>query len=305
MGEDSDGHFALLTDIERAMSQMHCEQPRPAWEEAVARLQAKKYADSRTGEAIDLADDEGREWIESVLFEIGEPWDEDWEGEVDDSPWAGRAPPLRRGLAPGSPITLTGLASKPELNGRAGWSLGIHPTSQRCMVQLQPLPGEEGAPPAPFSVRPECVDGGEEPPPPDLSGVAKHISDEEIALRLAGSACADERTVEGTKRAIAAAQTVAQRFFYGPGGPGALDAAAAKRMDYVRGVFGSAERIRWWVDQVAASGAPDFVCEHTTEEVHFYVLDARQIAAFVRTGYDPKAGALPERLASRLRLGEY
>ena len=67
------------------------------------------------------------------------------EGE-EGSSWAGAAPPLRNGLAPGSPIVLTGIASKPELNGRKGWSLGLHPETGRCVVHSRFFnPGRVGA----------------------------------------------------------------------------------------------------------------------------------------------------------------
>ena len=52
----------------------------------------------------------------------------------------GDAPPLRKGFAPGSPITLVGMDSKPQLNGRTGWSLSLIPKNGRCMVLLEPLP---------------------------------------------------------------------------------------------------------------------------------------------------------------------
>ena len=71
-------------------------------------------------------------------------------------------------------------------------------------------------------------------------------------------------------------------------------------------VFHSAEKLEWWVAQIVASGAPDFMCEHTGEEVHLYCLNARQIACFVRTGYDPKEGILPQDLHTRVPLdGKY
>ena len=50
--------------------------------------------------------------------------------------------------------------------------------------------------------------------------------------------------------------------------------------------------------------SPDFFCEHTGE-VHFYTLNARQMAAFVRTGNDPKDGKLPPSLTAKLVPVEY
>ena len=245
-------------------------------------------------------------------------WDDEWEGDRDDEgeeeeeeeaeeedqcPWAGAAPPLRKGLAAGSPIKLTGIASKPELNGRDGWSLGLCPSSGRCAVQCEPLPGERRMP-DPFTVRPECVDGGEELSP-DLSGLAEYISDAQIAAELAGSNCDGRRSVEQTKRAIYAAQTVLERFYYGPGGLDGLEYGVAKRMKYLSGVFHSKAKLKWWVENMVASGSPDFMCEHTGREIHFYCLNARQMAAFVRTGYDPSYGLLPKQLHSKLMPEEY
>ena len=183
----------------------------------------------------------------------------------------------------------------------------------RCMLQLKPLSGEH-SPPAPFAVKPECVDGGKELEP-DLSDIAKYISDARIAevLGRGGSSFggADdggpaERTVAQTKRAIHAAHTVIEHFYYGSGGLEGLDYAVGKRMRYLLSVFHSAEKLEWWVAQIVASGAPDFMCEHTGEEVHLYCLNARQIACFVRTGYDPKDGILPQDLHTRVPLdGKY
>ena len=45
-----------------------------------------------------------------------------------------------------------------------------------------------------------------------------------------------------------------------------------------------------------------FTCEHTGNEVHLYCLNAWQMAAFVRTGYDPKDGVLPPQFVARLPL---
>jgi hypothetical protein len=158
--------------------------------------------------------------------------------------------------------------------------------------------------PEPFAVRSECVDGGEEFAP-DLSGVAEYISDAQIAEELAGSNCDGQRSVEQTKRAIRAAHTVLAAFYYGPGGPDGLEYGVAKRINYLQGVFHSQGKIRWWVHNMVASGSPDFMCEHTGAEVHFYCLNARQLAAFVRTGYDPSYGFLPPQLHSKLVLEEY
>jgi len=224
--------------------------------------------------------------------------DAEEEDDEEDLPWAGAAPPLRKGLAAGSPITLAAIASKPQLNGRNGWSLGIHPTSGRCMVLLEPeLEGER--PPAPFSVRPECVDGGEAFAP-DLSSVSQYISDAQIREALDGATEGVERTVERTKLAVRAAHTVLERFYYGPGGLDGLEYSVAKRINYLLSVFESSAKLEWWVKQVVASGSPDFLCEHTGAEVHFYCLNHRQIAAFVRTGYDPTDGILPQEFHSCL-----
>jgi hypothetical protein len=76
-------------------------------------------------------------------------------------------------------------------------------------------------------------------------------------------------------------------------------------MQYLTSVFSNAKKITWWVHNMVAAGSPDFLCEHTGGEVHFYCLNARQLAAFVRTGFDPKDGVLPLEMASLLPLGEY
>ena len=228
--------------------------------------------------------------------------EEEGDGE-EDGAWAGAAPPLRKGLAAGSPISLTGIASKPALNGRHGWSLGLNPSNGRCVVQLEPLPSERGMP-EPFAVRAECIDGGADFPA-DLTGVASYISDAEIAEELAGSNCNGRRSVEQTKRAIRAAHTVLDRFYYGADGPEGLEPGVAKRMDYLTRIFHNRDKIKWWVANMVASGSPDFMCAHTGAEVHFYCLNARQMAAFVRTGYDPSYGVLPQQLHAKLVLEEY
>ena len=109
-----------------------------------------------------------------------------------------------------------------------------------------------------------------------------------------------ERTVERTKLAVRAAHTVLERFYYGPGGLDGLEYSVAKRINYLLSVFESSAKLEWWVKQVVASGSPDFLCEHTGAEVHFYCLNHRQIAAFVRTGYDPTDGILPQEFHSCL-----
>ena len=73
----------LLIEIEQDMREIHAEQPRPTWKEAVARLQSIDH-EGADGDTFKLDGAEGREWIESVLEEsIGEPWDAEWE-ESDD-----------------------------------------------------------------------------------------------------------------------------------------------------------------------------------------------------------------------------
>merc|ERR1711908_130528 len=157
--------------------------------------------------------------------------------------------------------------------------------------------------PTPFSVRVECIDGGEEFAP-DLSGVSEYISDAEIAKALEGANEGVERTVDQAKRAIRAAHTVLERFYYGPEGLNGLEPRVRKRIDYVSSVFHTRAKLKWWVENMVASGSPDFMCEHTGEEVHFYCLNARQMAAFVRTGYDPKDGVLPPQFHSSLPLDD-
>ena len=84
-----------------------------------------------------------------------------------------------------------------------------------------------------------------------------------------------------------------------------LESGVAKRMDYLTRIFHNRDKIKWWVANMVASGSPDFMCAHTGAEVHFYCLNARQMAAFVRTGYDPSYGALPQQLHAKLVLEEY
>ena len=218
-------------------------------------------------------------------------------------PWAGAAPPLRKGLAAGSPVTLTGIASKPALNGRDGWSLGLCPSTERCVVQLEPRLGQRRMP-EPIAVRPECIADGEDFPA-DLSGVAEYISDAQIAAEMAGSNCEGRRSVERAKRAIGAAHTVLNYSYYGHHGIYSLEYGVAKRMQYLLDVFHNNTKLKWWVRNMVAGGSPDFMCEYTGAEVHFYCLNARQMAAFVRTGYDPSYGFLPQQLHSTLVLDEY
>ena len=257
-----------------------------AVEAAIAIGKMSKFSDLLSRQAAPVEQGEGGEEEEGEEEGEGEGEEE----EDDDTPWTGAAPPLQQGLAAGSCICLRGIASEPQLNGRDGWSLGLHPETGRCTVRLEPLPGERMA--APFTVKPECVDGSKEPDP-DPSSVEQYISDEQIAKALASGNCAGERTAERTKLAIHAALTVRERFYYGPRGMDGLEHAVAKRMRYLESTFHSAAKIKWWVDNMAAAGSPDFFCEHTGEEVHFYCLNARQIAAFVRTGFAPHDGILP------------
>ena len=73
----------LLVDIQEELRDLHAESPRPTWEEAVARLQRDfSHVARKTGNAIRLDDDEGREWIEGALEGIGD-WDDEWEGDGD------------------------------------------------------------------------------------------------------------------------------------------------------------------------------------------------------------------------------
>ena len=158
-----------------------------------------------------------------------------------------------------------------------------------------------------FTVRIECIDGGEAFDL-DFTKVSKYISDAEIAREIDKVKEYDpdiNRTVEGTKRAIHAVQTVVDRFFYGFGGLGGLEDGVAERMNYLNSVFSNPAKIKWWVQNVAACGAPDFVCVHTREEVHLYCLNSRQIAAYVRTGYNAKDGTLPAKFHHCLVLGEF
>merc|ERR1711871_454669 len=136
-----------------------------------------------------------------------------------------------------------------------------------------------------------------------MGNVAKYISDEEIAYELAKSApelsmkekiYGMERTVQRVKRAIHEMQTVVDSFYYGPEGLDGLEEEVKYRMEYLNSVFSNPAQVKWWVKNKAALGMSDDVCRHTHEEVHYYCLNARQIAAFVRTGYNPNDGMLPE-----------
>jgi len=76
----------LITGIEMDMRGIHAEQPRPTWEEAVARMLATEHK-SRDGTSFTLGETPGfgREWIEGVLQDsIGEAWKDDWAAESEE-----------------------------------------------------------------------------------------------------------------------------------------------------------------------------------------------------------------------------
>jgi hypothetical protein len=50
----------------------------------------------------------------------------------------------------------------------------------------------------------------------------------------------------------------------GPGGHGGLEHGVGKRINYLMGVFQNRAKVKWWVQNMVASGSPDFFCA----EVH-------------------------------------
>lgn len=109
-----------------------------------------------------------------------------------------------------------------------------------------------------------------------------------------------ERKARAVRRMLFRVERVLDRLWL-PQGLEGLSAQQRQNHDYLSNTFErNPRRIVWWLRNVCACGAPDDGDRRTGSPVHLLECTDKQIAAWVRTGWSPRAGPLPAELKRTL-----